>query len=126
MIEDMEFVKWLNQLNEFGFDMPRAQIPFNSFNNLMDLPQAKGAIFYSPKASETSTFQEASRIRSTTANVKTCYILCYGGTDEREKLTRLIQQIKLRSDRDYRISDPCRLWIAGNGDVAQTKQIQLS
>jgi len=69
----------------------------------LDLPQARAAIFYSPKASETSTFQEASRIRSTTHDVKTCIILYYSQTDERDKLARLVEQIKARPDRDYRV-----------------------
>lgn len=72
----------------------------------LDLPQARSAVFYSPKASETSTFQEASRIRSTTGNVKTSHILCYTETDERQKLSRLVNQIKLRRDREYQILDP--------------------
>lgn len=75
----------------------------------LDLPEADAAVFYSPKASESSTFQEASRIRSTTANVKTCHVLCYSGTDERDKLRRLVAQILQRRDRDYRILDEAGL-----------------
>jgi hypothetical protein len=75
----------------------------------LDLPQAEAAVFYSPKASESSTFQEASRIRSTTSQVKECQILCYGNTDERAKLQRLVEQIMSRTDRKYIIIDPLGL-----------------
>jgi superfamily II DNA/RNA helicase len=72
----------------------------------LDLPQALAAVFYSPKASESSTFQEASLIRSTTSQVKECRILYYGKTDERGKLQRLVEQILSRIDRKYTIVDP--------------------
>ena len=69
----------------------------------LDIPHADYAIFYSPKLKEDSVWQELSRIRSTVSNTKTTHMLYYSGTNEVEKLTDLVNQMK-ESDRMYKFT----------------------
>ena len=55
-----------------------------------DLPQADIAMFYSPKSNVRSIWQEVLRIRGTTENPKSVYILYYSWTAEFSKFTKLI------------------------------------
>jgi ERCC4-related helicase len=55
----------------------------------LDLPEADYAVFYSPKSREDVTWQEVSRIRSTTSNKKDTYILNYAETAESDKADRM-------------------------------------
>jgi hypothetical protein len=63
-----------------------------------DLPQAKYAVFYSPKEDADVMWQEMLRIRSLKAAPKCAYILYYQGTAEQRKLDRLKVQMRERPD----------------------------
>lgn len=60
----------------------------------LDLPEGDFAIFYSPKAREDVTWQEVSRIRSTTHNPKAAYMLYYAGTREEAKMMKMVETLK--------------------------------
>lgn len=68
----------------------------------LDLPQAEYAIFYSPKASEVTSWQELSRIRSNVGRTKDSYFLAYAGTREEQRLADLIGLMET-SGRAYKI-----------------------
>jgi superfamily II DNA/RNA helicase len=63
------------------------------FGRGFDLPQANAAIFYSPKTSEKTTWQEFLRIRSNIRTTKQAYLLYYAWTAEAEKWNRLLRKI---------------------------------
>lgn len=68
----------------------------------LDLPKADFAIFYSPKASERTVWQELSRIRSNIHRTKDSYFLVYKGTREERKMHELAEQMST-SGREYEI-----------------------
>jgi Helicase conserved C-terminal domain len=63
------------------------------FGRGFDLPQAEQAIFYSPKDSPHTMWQEMLRIRSTLRKIKTCFVLFYAWTAEARKMNRLLERI---------------------------------
>jgi len=71
------------------------------FGRGFDLPEADQAIFYSPKDSEKTMWQELLRIRSTVRSVKKCFILFYVWTAEADKMTRLLQRM-MRTNASFR------------------------
>jgi DEAD/DEAH box helicase/Helicase conserved C-terminal domain len=71
----------------------------------LDLPQAHYAIFYSPKGSEVSSWQELSRIRSNMTTTKDSFFLTYRGTREQERLMNLVNLMR-ESGRAYEITSP--------------------
>jgi superfamily II DNA or RNA helicase len=68
----------------------------------LDLPKADYAVFYSPKASERTVWQELSRIRSTIHSTKDSYFLVYEESGEEEKAHDLASQMRI-SGREYQI-----------------------
>lgn len=63
------------------------------FGRGFDLPEADQAIFYSPKDSEKTMWQEMLRIRSTVRKPKICYVLFYAWTAEASKMGRLLTRV---------------------------------
>jgi hypothetical protein len=72
------------------------------FGRGFDLPEADQAIFYSPKDSERTMWQEVLRIRSTVRNTKRCYVLFYAWTAEAAKMARLVERILATGGRPRR------------------------
>jgi len=66
-----------------------------------DLPQATASVFYSPKDSARTMWQEVLRIRGTVRNPKPAYILFYAWTAEASKFWRLIQGM-LRTNAEWK------------------------
>ena len=74
----------------------------------LDLPQADFSVFYSPKARETTTWQELSRIRSNVQRTKASTFLAYGETADERRMVGLM--IKMQAaGREYSLGD-LRLW----------------
>jgi hypothetical protein len=71
----------------------------------LDLPRADYAVFYSPKASELSSWQELSRIRSNIGRTKDSYFLVYAGTREVQRLNELLDLMEA-SGRAYDVIRP--------------------
>lgn len=63
------------------------------FGRGFDLPEADQAIFYSPKDSHHTMWQEMLRIRSTYRKLKYSFVLFYAWTAEAKKMNRLLERI---------------------------------
>jgi hypothetical protein len=63
------------------------------FGRGFDIPQADTAIFYSPKESERTMWQEMLRIRSTVRHAKDVIVLFYLWTAEETKMMRLLRRM---------------------------------
>jgi hypothetical protein len=61
------------------------------FGRGFDLPEADAAVFYSPKESARTMWQEMLRIRGTVRRPKSVFILFYAWTAEASKLKRLVK-----------------------------------
>jgi superfamily II DNA/RNA helicase len=64
----------------------------------LDLPFAHYAIFYSPKTSPVTMWQEMSRIRSTVSQQKDTYVLCYGDS-EAGVLDEVVEELQSQGRR---------------------------
>lgn len=72
------------------------------FGRGFDLPQADKAIFYSPKDSERTMWQEVLRIRGTVRKRKDVFVLFYALTAEESKLLRLLRRMIRTGARQMR------------------------
>lgn len=95
---DRERDKRLTQFRNGVFDL--LIITRRTGRRGLDLPQADFAIFYSPKARETTTWQELSRIRSSVHRTKTSYLLNYGATPDARRMASLLEAMQY-SGREY-------------------------
>jgi superfamily II DNA/RNA helicase len=80
----------------------------------LDLPFAHYAVFYSPKTSPVTMWQEMSRIRSTVSNPKDIYVMCYGD-EESGTLDGVVEELKAQGRRaTYGV------WVSGRAsDIKQ-------